>query len=209
MRGIKDVHSIGPIILKFVNHCGIIAWMGETLIYLTATYKILISSMHTVRTSSLGKRVMASHLCYSRRVGCKILLHRCVNLPWTSWLQSSSQKLSRLKSLQACSTGIAQWQRKRRVQLRSFHETRYRTLWNRNEIPDASSWRVQGNWMVIGLEPISWTGTKLSQPRACQMESNSKSIPVLSRRVGSNSLVLEKTRSLRMAYVSLVRPSSQ
>jgi hypothetical protein len=41
------------------------------------------------------------------------------------------------------------------VQLRFFHETRYRTPWNQNEIPDASSWRVRRNWMVIVLEPIS------------------------------------------------------
>jgi hypothetical protein len=32
MRVIKEVHSIGPIILKFVSHCLIIAFTGEILI---------------------------------------------------------------------------------------------------------------------------------------------------------------------------------
>jgi hypothetical protein len=136
MREIKDVHSIESVILKFVNHCRIIAWTGETLIRLTATYKIIILSVRTVHTSSLGKRVMASHLCHSRRG---------VNLPRTGRLESSSQKLSRLKSLQFFSRGIPQRRWKPRVQLRSFHKTRYGTPWNRNELPEASSWRVQRN----------------------------------------------------------------
>jgi hypothetical protein len=119
--------------------------MRETLIRLTAAYNIIISSVRMVRTPSLGKRVMASHLCHSRRLGCEISLHRGVNLPRTGQPKSSSQKLSRLESLQACSRQIAQRRWKPWVQLRSFHETRYGTPSNWNEIPDASSWRVQKN----------------------------------------------------------------
>jgi hypothetical protein len=33
MRVIKEVHSIGPVILKFVSHCLIIAFTGEILIF--------------------------------------------------------------------------------------------------------------------------------------------------------------------------------
>jgi hypothetical protein len=145
MQEIKDVHSIEPVILKFVNHCRVIACTGEILIRLTAAYKIIISSVHTGHTWSLGKRVTTSHLSHSQRVGCKISLHWGDNLPRTGPPESSTQKLSWIKSVQACSREIAQWWWKPRVRLRSFHETQYKTPWNRNEIPDASSWRVQRN----------------------------------------------------------------
>jgi hypothetical protein len=53
--------------------------------------------------------------------------------------------------------------------------------------------------MVVGQEPTSWTGTKSSHPRACQMELNSESITIFSKRSKSNSLVLVKTQSLKRA----------
>ena len=63
MQVTKEVHSIGPVILKFVNHCLTIALAGETRILLTMAYNIFNSSFRTGRGSSLGKRVMATHLC--------------------------------------------------------------------------------------------------------------------------------------------------
>jgi hypothetical protein len=68
------------VILKFVNQCLIIACTGEIFIRLTVAYKIILSLVRTGRMSSLGKRVMASHLCHSQRVGCKMLLHLGINL---------------------------------------------------------------------------------------------------------------------------------
>jgi hypothetical protein len=143
MRVIKDVHSIEPVILIFFNHCRIITCTGETLIRLTVAYNIIISSVRTGRTSSLGNRVMASYLCHNWRVGCKISLHRGDNLPRIGRPESSSHIRLRLKPMQACSREIAQRRWKPRVQLRSFHETRYRTPWDQNEIADTSSWRVR------------------------------------------------------------------
>jgi hypothetical protein len=37
-RVIKEIHSIGPVILKFVSHCLIIAFTGEILILLTMEF---------------------------------------------------------------------------------------------------------------------------------------------------------------------------
>ena len=44
MRVTKEVHSIVPIILKFVSHCLTIALAGETQILLTMVYNIINSS---------------------------------------------------------------------------------------------------------------------------------------------------------------------
>jgi hypothetical protein len=55
MREIRDVHSIELVILKFVNHCRIIACTWEILIRLTTTYKIIILSVRMGHMSSLGK----------------------------------------------------------------------------------------------------------------------------------------------------------
>ena len=41
----------------------------EIWILLTMAYNIINSSLSAVRVSSLGKRVMATHLCIKRRVG--------------------------------------------------------------------------------------------------------------------------------------------
>ena len=68
MRVTKEVHSIGPVILKFVNHCLTIALVGETRILLTMAYNSINSLFHTGRGSSLGKRVITTHLCIKRRV---------------------------------------------------------------------------------------------------------------------------------------------
>ena len=62
MRVTKEVHSIGPVILKFVTHYLTIAFAGETQILLTMAYNIFNSSFHTGRGSSLGNKVMATHL---------------------------------------------------------------------------------------------------------------------------------------------------
>ena len=62
MRVTKEVHSIGPIILKFVSHCLTIAFAEETRILLTMAYNIINSSFRNGRGSSLGMRVMATHL---------------------------------------------------------------------------------------------------------------------------------------------------
>ena len=69
MRVTKEVHSIGPVIRKFVSHCLTIACAGEIQILLTVAYNIINSSLRTGRGSSLGKRVIATHLCIKRRVG--------------------------------------------------------------------------------------------------------------------------------------------
>ena len=63
MRVTKEVHSIGPIIRKFVNQCLTIAFAGEIQILLTMAYNMINSSFRTGRGSSLGKRVLATHLC--------------------------------------------------------------------------------------------------------------------------------------------------
>jgi hypothetical protein len=47
MRVTKEVHSIGPVILKFKSHCITIALAGETRILLTIAYKIINSSLRT------------------------------------------------------------------------------------------------------------------------------------------------------------------
>src|SRR6185436_17134613 len=65
----KEVHSIGSVILKFVSHRLTITLVGETRILLTMAYNIINSSFCTGRGSSLGKRVIATHLCIKRRVG--------------------------------------------------------------------------------------------------------------------------------------------
>ena len=52
MRVTKEVHSIGPVILKFVSHCLTIAFAGETRILLTMVYNIINSSLRTGRGSS-------------------------------------------------------------------------------------------------------------------------------------------------------------
>ena len=57
----KQVHSIGPVILKFVSHCLTIAFAEEIRILLTMAYNIINSSLRTVRGLSLGKRVMATN----------------------------------------------------------------------------------------------------------------------------------------------------
>ena len=69
MRVNKEVHSIEPVILKFVSHCLTIAFAGETQILLTMAYNIINTSFRTGRGSSLGKGVMATHLCIKRRIG--------------------------------------------------------------------------------------------------------------------------------------------
>ena len=69
MRVTKEVHSIGPVIRKFVSHCLTIAYAGEIRILLTMAYNIINSSLRTGRGSSLGKRVIATHLCIKQRVG--------------------------------------------------------------------------------------------------------------------------------------------
>ena len=81
---IKEVHSIGHVILKFVSHYLTKAFAWEILILLTMAYKMINSSLHIGRTSSLGKRVMANHLCIKQRVGFYMSLHRGANLPWTT-----------------------------------------------------------------------------------------------------------------------------
>ena len=63
IRVIKEVHSIGPVILKFESHYLTKACAGEILILLTMAYRMSNSSLRTGRTSSLGKRVMANLLC--------------------------------------------------------------------------------------------------------------------------------------------------
>jgi hypothetical protein len=63
IRVIKEVHSIGPVILKFESHCLTKACAGEILILLTMAYSMSNSMLRTGRTSSLGKRVMANYLC--------------------------------------------------------------------------------------------------------------------------------------------------
>ena len=65
----KEVHSIGSVILKFVSHRLTIAFAGEIQILLTMSYNMIISSFHTGRESSIGKRVIATHLCIKLRVG--------------------------------------------------------------------------------------------------------------------------------------------
>jgi hypothetical protein len=52
MRVIKEVHSIGPIILKFLSHCLIMAFTGDILILLTMAYKIINSLLRTGLTST-------------------------------------------------------------------------------------------------------------------------------------------------------------
>src|SRR6185503_12942570 len=69
MRVTKEVHSIGPVIQKFVSHCLTIAFAGEIRILLTMAYNMINSSFCTGHGSSLGKRVIATHLCIKRRVG--------------------------------------------------------------------------------------------------------------------------------------------
>jgi hypothetical protein len=52
MRVTKEVHSIGPVILKCLSQCLTIAFTGEILILLTMAYKITNSSLRMVLTSS-------------------------------------------------------------------------------------------------------------------------------------------------------------
>ena len=103
MRVTKEVHSIVPIILKFVSHCLTIALAGETQILLTMTYNVINSSLHTVRGSSLGKRVMATNLCIKRRVRFWMSLHQGANLAWTTWQEIEPQNSCRSKPRQAFS----------------------------------------------------------------------------------------------------------
>lgn len=57
IRVIKHVHSTGPIILMFPNHCLIIALIGEILVFLTMVYRILNLFLHIGLISSRGNRV--------------------------------------------------------------------------------------------------------------------------------------------------------
>ena len=66
MRVTKEVHSIGPVILKFVSLCLTIALAGEIRILLTMAYNIINSSFRTGRGSSLGKRHPLVHQTKSR-----------------------------------------------------------------------------------------------------------------------------------------------
>src|SRR6185312_2956590 len=97
MRVTKEVHSIGPVILKFVSHCLTITLAGETQILLTMAYNIINSSFRTGRGSSLGKRVIATHLCIKRRVILNVIASRC-KLAMDNLTRNQTPKLMSIKT---------------------------------------------------------------------------------------------------------------
>ena len=108
MRVTNEVHSIGHVILKFVSHYLTKAFAWEILILLTMAYKMINSPLRTGRTSSLGKGVMANHLCIKWRVGFCMSLHRGANLAWTTCPEIWTQNSWWLTPRQACSREIGQ-----------------------------------------------------------------------------------------------------
>ena len=69
MQEINEVQEIGPDIQKLLSHWRIIGMTDETLILLTAAYKIISSSFRIVLGSPLEKKVMTIHLLKNRREG--------------------------------------------------------------------------------------------------------------------------------------------
>ena len=195
MRVTKEVHSIGPITLKFVSHCLTIAFAGDTQILLTMAYNIINSSFCTGRGSSLGKRVMATHLCSKRRVGFWISLHRGANLPWTTWPKIKLQNSCRLKPRQTFLRKTGKWSLKQRRWLKS-HQSKVVFVPKKSErntltfLPKSA----RRNWFVRRREPFCMT----SHPTAWQTWAKSMSISVFSRRSGSKALVWPKLRCLSM-----------
>ena len=107
MRVTKEVHSIGPIIRKFLSHCLTISCAGEIQILLTMVYNIINSSFRTGRGSSLGKRVIATHLCIKRSQILNVIAPRC-KLAMNNLTRNQTPKLMSIKT--AASFCKGNWQ---------------------------------------------------------------------------------------------------
>ena len=151
----------------------------------------LWASTRTIQTSSLGKHVIATHLCIRCKVGFWISLQHAP--PEDSVPVMDSRKLSLWNPLKERLTSTKQRWWKPKWVLKSFQVKEYFWWKNWNVTPSFVSTRVQRNWIVKSWDPNSETSAKEVQPTAFQILVKSTSIPVFSTSSSSKPRVWLKT----------------